>query len=193
MKALALAALLVLPAVHASAQAAPADVHDELRKLRDEMTAAIERGDIGAVLAHLHPDVVFTPMDGRVCRGPAEVRAYFERMMKGPDRVVKAIDIDMTVDRLTDLYGAARDTGIAYGSADDRYTLSNGLAFRLHTRWTCSLVRQDGRWLITSFQTSPNLFDNPLLNRAKQAAWWAGGIAALLGLIAGFLLGRRRA
>ena len=143
MKALALAALLVLSALPASAQALPADVHDELRKLRDEMTSAIERGDIGAVLAHLHPDVIFTPMDGRVCRGPAEVRAYFDRMLKGPDSVLKSVRFDIEVDRLTDLYG---DTGLAFGDSNAVYVMRNGLELPIRTRWTCALVRQDGRF-----------------------------------------------
>jgi hypothetical protein len=160
-----------------------AALHDELRKMRDDILAAIDRGDVDGVLQHLHPNVIFTPMNGEVCRGPVAVRAYFDKMMKGPDRIVDSVHLDLKVDALTDLYG---DAGVAYGSSDDHYKLASGLDFPVHTRWTCSLVRQNGRWLITSFQAAPNAFDNPILHQKERAAALKAGIA---GIVAGLLLG----
>lgn len=172
----------------------PAGLHDELRKLRDDVLAAIDRNDFGAITPHLHPNVVFTPMNGEVSRGPQEIRAYFDKMLKGPDAIVKSIHLEVEVDRLTDLYG---DAGLAFGKSNDRYTLSNGMEFPVQTRWTCALVRENGKWLITAFHASVNVFDNPILERQKQAAQlkW-GGIAlaagALVGLLLGVAIGRRR-
>ena len=164
----------------------PAAVHDELRRVRDAILAAINKGDVDGVLKHLHPNVVFTPMNGEVCRGPAQVRAYFDKMMKGPDRIVESVRFDLKVDALTDLYG---DTGIAYGSSNDHYKLTNGLEFPVQTRWTCSLVRENGRWLVTSFQASPNAFDNPiLLQKTRSASFKGGGIGAVVGLLVGLIL-----
>jgi hypothetical protein len=79
---------LAMPLLSAAARrriagAAAAAIHDEIRKVRDGIIAAIGRGDVDSVLAHLHPNVVFTPMDADVC-GPQEVRAYFVKMMQGP-------------------------------------------------------------------------------------------------------------
>ncbi len=172
----------------------PEAVHDELRKLRDDILAAIDRNDFDAILPHLHPNVVFTPMNGEVCRGPQEIRAYFDKMLNGPDAIVKSIHLDVEVDRLTDLYG---ETGLAFGSSNDHYTLKNGMEFPVQTRWTCALVRENGKWLITAFHGSANVFDNPILTREKQATklLW-GGIAlvagVLLGAFAGIAIGRRR-
>jgi uncharacterized protein (TIGR02246 family) len=172
----------------------PEAVHDELRKLRDDVLAAIERNDFDAIAPHLHPNVVFTPMNGEVCRGPQEIRAYFDKMLKGPDAIVKNVRFEIEVDRLTDLFG---DTGLAYGSSNDHYTLTNGMDFPVTTRWTCALVRENGRWLITAFHASANVFDNPILDRSKQAAklqWGGIGLAAgaLVGLLLGVALGRKR-
>lgn len=161
-------------------------IHDELRKVRDDILAAIARGDVEGVLVHLHPDVVFTPMDAKVCHGPEEVRAYFEKMMKGPDAIVTKVRLDFRVDRLTDLYG---DTGLAFGSSNDHYTLANGMDFPVQTRWTCALVRHDGRWKIAAFQASTNAFDNPILERVTRAArLTGGGVGLALGLLLGALL-----
>jgi uncharacterized protein (TIGR02246 family) len=169
-------------------------LHDELRKLRDDVLAAIEKNDFDAIMPHLHPNVVFTPMNGEVCRGPQEIRAYFDKMLKGPDAIVKNIRLEVEVDRLTDLYG---DTGLAFGKSQDHYTLNDGMDFPIQTRWTCSLIRENGRWLITAFHSSANVFENPILERARQAVklqWGGIGLAAgvLLGALLGVALGRRR-
>jgi ketosteroid isomerase-like protein len=187
-------AVLMLSSLAGFAQAPPAmDVHDALRKVRDDVIAAIDRGDVDAILVHLHPNVIFTPLNGRVCHGPAEVRAYFEAMMKGPHPVVKSLQVNMDVDRRTDLYG---DTGIASGDSDNHYVLTDGMDLTFKTRWTASLVRENGRWLITSFHASGNVFDNPLLDQAKAMMRYAalGGlvIGGLIGLLIGAVMGRRR-
>ena len=172
----------------------PEALHDELRKLRDDMLAAIGRNDFDAILPHLHPNVVFTPMNNEVCHGPQEIRAYFDKMLKGPDAIVKSVRFEVEVDRLTDLYG---DTGVAFGSSNDHYTLNNGMDFPVQTRWTCHLVRENGKWLISAFHASANVFDNPILEREKQATQlkW-GGFAlvagALIGALVGVAIGRRQ-
>jgi ketosteroid isomerase-like protein len=168
----------------------PEALHGEIRTIRDEILAAIAKGDFDAIVPHLHPNVVFTPMNNEVAHGPEEVRAYFDRMLKGPDAVLKSVRFDMKVDRLTDLYG---DTGLAFGDSDAVYVMSNGKELPVHTRWTCALVRDEGRWKIAAFHASPNAFDNPILDQNRKiAALTAGGIAAVAGLLLGFLLGRRR-
>jgi ketosteroid isomerase-like protein len=168
----------------------PEALHDEIRAIRDEILAAIAKSDFDAIVPHLHPNVVFTPMNNRVCRGPEEVRAYFNQMLKGPDAVLKSVRFDMKVDRLTDIYG---DTGLAFGDSDAVYVMNNGMELPVRTRWTCALVRDGGRWKIAAFQASPNAFDNPILDQSKKgAALKAGGIAAVAGLLLGFVVGRRK-
>lgn len=194
--AIALAAVLLGPAPALAqeptppAAPSPEALHDEIRAMRDDILAAIDRGDFDAIVPHLHPSVVFTPMNNRVCRGPEEVRAYFNQMLKGPDAVLKSVQFHMEVDRLTDLHG---DTGLAYGDSDSLYVLSNGTELHIPTRWTCGLVRDGGRWKIAAFHASPNAFDNPILDKVKRTLWWTAGSAGLVGLLLGVLIGRRRA
>jgi uncharacterized protein (TIGR02246 family) len=180
--------------VPAQAAVAPEALHNELRKMRDDMLAAIARSDFEAILPYLHPNVVFTAMNGEVSRGPQAIRAYFDKMLKGPDAIVKSIRLGVEVDRLADFYG---DTALAFGSSNDQYALSNGMDFQVQTRWTAALVRENGRWLITAFHSSANAFDNPILQKARQVAMlqWGGiGIAAgaLIGVLVGRAVGRRR-
>jgi hypothetical protein len=62
--------------------------------------------------------------------------------------------------------------------------------FNVDTHWTATLVKEDGKWLLASFQFGPNIFDNPLLNKALSALYWGIGIAGAIGLALGFLFGR---
>lgn len=164
--------------------------HDELRALRDGLLDAMGKGDIERELTYFHPNAVITWHNAEVSRGHAGIRDYLKRMLEGPDKAVESFRADVTVDELTILYGG--DTGISFGSAVEHFQMTNGRTFDLPARWSATLVKENGRWLISSLHASDNLFDNPLLNMARRMAWWAGGIALVAGLALGFLLGRRR-
>lgn len=166
--------------------ASAAQLHDEIRQMRDESLAALARGDIEGILQHLHPNIIFAPMNGEVVRGPLQIRDYFNKMLKGPDRRVESINLKLDAANLTDIYG---NTGVAYGTSEGHYKLTNGMEFTVHTNWTASMVRENGKWLLTSFQAAPNVFDNPVLDLQKKAAALQAGIAGLVtGLVLGLLM-----
>ena len=172
----------------ANAQEDPA--HNELRAVRDGLLAGMNSGDIEAQLAFLHPNVVVTWHNAEVSRGRDGVRKYLDRMLKGPPKVVEKFGAEVTVDELSILYGG--DTAIAFGSAQEHFTLAGGKQFDFTGRWSATVVKDGGKWLIANLHTSDNIFDNPLLNQVKAALPWVGGGALLLGALVGWLLGRRR-
>lgn len=189
MNRLCFAALLalVLPFT-GSAQEDPA--HNELRAMRDGFLAAMNRGDLDTQLTFLHPNVVVTWHNAEVSRGRDGVRAYLDRMLRGPEKRVEKFGAELNVDELSILYGG--DTAIAFGSAQEHFTLTSGRAFDFTGRWSATMVREDGKWLVANLHTSDNLFDNPLLNQVRAALPWAGGGGLLAGALSGWLLGRRR-
>jgi ketosteroid isomerase-like protein len=190
-----IAALMFLPlvALSASSQAPPPKdeaVHNELRALRDGLIDAMNKGDIDRELAFMHPNVVVTWHNAEVSRGRDGVRAYLTRMLSGPNKVVSSYSATVDVDELTILYGGS--TGISFGSAIEHFKLNDGRMLDLPARWSATVVKDGDKWLIASLHASDNLFDNPLLALAKRTAYWAGGAALVVGLIAGFAIGRRR-
>jgi uncharacterized protein (TIGR02246 family) len=177
--------ILVAPLrVHAQDEAA----HNELRRLKTTMEKALNARDLDTIVANVDPNVVFTTMNGDVCRGPQEIRAYFEKMLTAPDHIVKDVKVSFEVDQLTTLYGG--DTGVAYGGSKDHYELTDGQKFDINGRWTCTMVKSGDRWVIAAFHYSANVFSNPIVDRYKAAIWQAGIAAAVLALIVGFVLGR---
>src|SRR3954451_13129626 len=62
-----------------------ADPLAAINRLRAEMIDAFNKGDVDRLMSHVDPDVVATWQNGEVCRGPAAVRAYYDKMMTGPN------------------------------------------------------------------------------------------------------------
>jgi uncharacterized protein (TIGR02246 family) len=180
--------LLVFLVIPVRAQGPDEATHNELRRLKATMEKALNARDLDTIVANVHPNVVFTTMNGDVCRGPQQIRDYFHRMLTAPGHVVKEVKVSFDVDALTTLYGG--DTGVAYGSSKDHYELTDGQTFDIQGRWTCTMVKNGDRWVIAAFHYSANIFRNPILDRYRKAIWQAGIGAALLALIAGVLLGR---
>jgi uncharacterized protein (TIGR02246 family) len=163
--------------------------HVELRALQATMEEALNRGDLDGLLAHVDDTVVFTAMDAEVGRGKQGIREYFNRMMVGPDRIVQSVKMDFIPDALSVFYGP--DLAVATGSAPGHYVLTNGMEFGIDARWTATLVRREGRWLVAAFHSSTNLFDNPVLDLQRRWLLIIGGAVALLLGIVGFFAGRR--
>jgi ketosteroid isomerase-like protein len=171
----------------ARAQEDPA--HNELRAVRDGLLAAMNNGNIEAQLPFLHSNVVVTWHNAEVSRGRDGVRKYLDRMLHGPSKVVEKFGAEVKVDELSILYGG--DTAIAFGSAQEHFTLKAGKTFDFTGRWSATLVKEGGKWLVANLHASDNIFDNPLFNAARKALWWCGGVALLFGVVAGWFFGRR--
>lgn len=173
-------------------EAPPSDnaTHNELRAVRDGLLDAINKGDVERQLTYFSPNAVVTWHNAEVSRGRDGIQKYMNRMLEGPDKVVESFTADVNVDELTILYGG--DTGISFGSAVEHFKMANGRTLDLPARWSATLVKEDGKWLIASLHASDNLFDNPLLNMARRMVWMVGGGALLVGLALGFVFGRRR-
>jgi uncharacterized protein (TIGR02246 family) len=188
--------LLVLSLSSAlGAQEPDAAVHNALRQLKATMEKAMNERDLDTIVAHVDPNVVFTTMNGDVCRGPQQIRAYFDKMLRAPGHIVKDVKVSFDVDQLTTLYGG--DTGIATGSSKDHYELTDGKVFDINGRWTCTMTRSGDRWVISAFHYSANIFDNPITGAYRraitQSGLAAGAAALVIGLFAGWLLARRKA
>ena len=180
--------LLISVMTPLTAQEPDAEVHNALRQLKATMTKALNERDLDTIVANVDPNVVFTTMNGDVCRGPAQIRAYFDKMLTAPGHIVKNVTVSFEADALTTLYGG--DTGVAIGSSKDHYELTNGETFDINGRWTCTMVRNGDRWVIAAFHYSANVFENPIVDGYRKAIWMVGAGAALVALLLGLVFGR---
>jgi ketosteroid isomerase-like protein len=170
-----------------------------LDRLRAALTSAYSHGDIDGMLKYLHPDAVIIFPDGRILKGPQGLRDYYDRMLKAPDHIVASYTAEPVVLSRT-VHG---DVGFSYGMMNDKYVLTNGKSFGLDSRFTATLYRtrqgpsdSDG-WMIRSFHSSTDAFDNPVLGMAARIAFWraiwiGGAVGIVAGLVVGLLIARRR-
>jgi ketosteroid isomerase-like protein len=169
------------------------DATQAIGVMRQGLIDSFNKQDIDSLVRYLAPDVVVTWQNGEICHGPDEVKAYYLKMMKGDHAVVAKVTADPTVDG-RHIYG---DWAVSYGHMNDRFILTDGSDLPLDSRFTATISKQGGQWVVTAFHLSADTFDNPVLGYAekKSATYGAlagGGGGLLIGLLIGIILARRR-
>jgi len=164
------------------------EVDAELKVLREGMVSAFKKRDFETLLTFVTSDIIVTWQNGEVTKGKDELRAYNERMLVGPTSVVSEVDGDPEIQgrKFFD------DHVISVGNMRDSFTLrATGEKLPLNSRFSALVVKENGRYLLSGLHLSVNAFDNPILAGAvgiyKSLAWGVG----LVGLLVGFLVGRR--
>lgn len=195
---------MVVAAVPAGAADNPPTASEEasiagLNQLRAAMKDAYAKNDIDAMMRYLHPDIVIVFPDGSILKGPQAFRDYYQRMMTAPNHRVVSYSADPQVESRT----VHNDVGLSYGYMNDRYVLNDGRSFALNSRFTVTVFRSpegpketDG-WMIRSFHSSADAFDNPIISMVAKAVFWRAGLAGvvfglILGSAGGVFFARRR-
>lgn len=161
-----------------------------LRQLLADIEQAINVNDVASLLPYLDDNVVITHQNAHVARGKDEVVSYNEQMTKGPDAPIKKLTTKATIGGPAYFHGD--DIAIGYGTAVDQVELKSGQTFALDVAWSATLVRQEGIWKAAAIHFSTNVLDNAILRELKEMLWWVGGGGTLIGLLIGWLLGRRK-
>ncbi|MEJ2111621.1 MAG: nuclear transport factor 2 family protein [Acidobacteriota bacterium] len=167
--------------------------HDALRRLRAEVTQAINDQNFDQLGNYLAEEFVFTAVDQTVLTDLASMKEFYDRMLKGDDSLVSSLQIEPEAEILTRFIDA--NTGYCYGTSSDTYTVrSNDRTITIPSRWTALVVKENGQWKIKAVHAGVNFIDNPLIDRLKMLTWRNLSIAALIGILLGlgigFLVGR---
>jgi hypothetical protein len=166
---------------------ASVDAMTAITTLREGLIDSFVKADIERLLTFLDPEVIVTWQNAEVCRGPEAVRAYYQRMMTGPNRVVREVKAAPEV--------AGRqvydDWAISWGNLRDHFVLTDGSDLPFNTVFTATIAKHGDRWLVRGFHASVNAFENPVLGLAiKKVAWRVGLGALVLGVVIGLILAR---
>lgn len=185
---LLLLALLLIPAI-APAQvsaAAESEADQAITKVRAGLVDSFNKGDIDRMLTWLDTNAVVTWQNGEVSEGPAAVKAYYERMMKGDHPVVRKITADPKV------LGRHVQEGwaVSWGNLNDYFVLTDGRELPLNSRFTATLAKRSDRWLVSAFHVSVNAFDNPIMGLAISKTLKIAGFGGVVagGIIAGIIV-----
>ncbi len=175
--------------------AATTDAHAEdrkaLSKVMREVEASSNEQNIDQLLRQMDPGATVTWWNGEVSRGHADIKAYYERMMKLEGKVFNKYT------SLAKLGASARFIGngevaIADGSSENEFFPVARGPIRLNSRWSSTLIRTSGEWKIVSLHLSANVFNNMLIDEAKRGLWFIGLGGLSGGLLLGWFLDRMR-
>ncbi|MEF8726686.1 MAG: nuclear transport factor 2 family protein [Accumulibacter sp.] len=188
--------LVVAPVAVAAAESDPhAADRQALIKLFREMEAAINAQDVDRMIAQMHPQVTVTWLNGEVSRGHDEVRAYYDRMVRGEKRILERYLTTAKLGKPARFFGNG-EVAVADGTMKDEFFPVARGPFSLDSNWTSTSAKVGDRWQVVSMHLSSNVFTNSLLAEAERAIWYVGAGAGIGGLLLGgflgWLLGRRR-
>jgi ketosteroid isomerase-like protein len=143
----------------------------------------------------LDEKIAATSVTQEVMSSRADVSAYFREWF-GPGGYMKSLDMKLEPDTLTEL-SPDKSWGLVRGKALEHYEAKDGDQFDFKTRWTAVLVKNaDNHWRLRAIHFGTNHLDNPVLTKVQRKLTQygiAGGIVSLLvGVVAGWFLGRRR-
>lgn len=188
--------LVVAPVAVAAAESDPhAADRQALIKLFREMEAAINAQDVDRMIAQMHPQVTVTWLNGEVSRGHDEVRAYYDKMVRGEKRILERYLTTAKLGKPARFFGNG-EVAVADGTMKDEFFPVARGPFSLDSNWTSTSAKVGDRWQVVSMHLSSNVFTNSLLAEAERAIWYVGAGAGIGGLLLGgflgWLLGRRR-
>ena len=179
--------LLIGSAAYAAENPANAEIHQELRALLTGIETAINSEKYADLKPYFSQKLRVTTINQNVINTPDGIDKYFEGWF-GKGGYLKKLDIKLTPDALTELYGdpANPNWGLVYGAGTENYQLVDGRNLAMKTRWTATVVKEsDGKWRIMALHVGANFYDNPIFAAVKDSTkYYAAG-----GLVVGLLLG----
>ena len=165
-----------------------AEDRQALLKVFREIEAGINDQNVDRMVAQMHPHATVTWLNGEISRGHDAIKAYYHRMVKGDKRYIDKYLTAAKVGAPARFYGNG-EVAVADGSTEDEFFPVARSPFRLSSRWTSTSAKLEGQWKVVSLHLSANVFTNPLIEEATNAAWYTGAGGAAAGLVLGLLLG----
>lgn len=158
--------------------------HEELRLLLRSARDAANAKNFDALKPLFYDKFTITTVDQQVFTDLDKFKAYFASMFTGDKAPLKSITFNPEADALTEFVGD--NIGISHGTSTDTYAFSDGDTRTMASRWTATLIKDNGKWKILNLHFGANLLDNPYTNALKSSLYKVGGIAGVVGLIIGF-------
>jgi len=177
----------------ASAQQERSQDHEQLRALLKRGAEALNTRQLDPMAPYLHPEFTLVTVDNRKLKGITELQAYLSELFDGEKATLKSMEVHPDADELTTFLDD--NSGIVYGTSNDRYTFSDGDVREMSSRWTAVVQKVGETWKLVSVHFSANVLDNPVIDAVKNTSHRMILIVGCVGLAAGLAIGlllRRR-
>jgi|tagenome__1003787_1003787.scaffolds.fasta_scaffold20928115_3 hypothetical protein len=187
-------AVLLLTIAAAIAQVNPQEAdHAALRKLKDDVTDAINTRNLAAVDGMLHKPFLSTVITQESFNETGKLRSWFDDLFARALLRLRHFRIQAEADEMAQIYTGT--FAVARGSTKERYELADGRGFDFDGRWTATAIKTNGQWKVLAIHAGANFLDNPVINAIERNTMTLAAVSTVVGVIVGFLLGfflRRR-
>jgi hypothetical protein len=155
--------------------------HEDLRALLHGVEQAMNSQKYSDLLPYFHDRLRVTMINQEVVTQREGLEPYFKDWI-GPGKYVKNLTMKLTADDLTEFYGSGESRfGVVRGAGTEDYDLTDGRRLEMKTRWTATVVKEQGKWRILTLHIGANFYRNPIVEQFQKAA----KTYAMLGLAAG--------
>jgi ketosteroid isomerase-like protein len=182
-----LALLLFLTTAAAAQTTGTTEDHDALRKLKADITEAVNKRDYPKAESLLHQPFMATLVTQDSFTAFDKVKAYFENLYTRDFLKMKKVSISAEADDYSQIFQGT--FAVNKGSTKEHYELADGRMFDMNGRWTAVTMKENGQWKLVAVHMGTNFLDNPVLSAVENSIKWLVAAAAALGLAAGFLAG----
>lgn len=182
-----LCALFLLPC-RAPAQPSPDSAdHDALRKLKDDVLAAVNARDMNSITPILHKPFVATLLTQDKFDSAAAMQAWFDGLFNRPVLRLSKLTMKAEADELSQIHTGT--FSVTHGTTSELYEMGDGRRFDMKGRWTAVCLKENGLWKLLALHTGTNFLDNPVINAIEAKLVTAGVTGLIGGAVAGALAG----
>ncbi len=160
--------------------------HEALRALLKTAKEAVNAKNFDALKPLFHEKFSITTVDQKVFTNFDDFKAHFAGLFTGANAPLKSVTFNPEADALTEFAGD--NLGLSHGSSTDTYVFSDGDTRVMNSRWTATLIKDNGKWKILNLHIGANILDNPVTEAAKSYVYKVGVGAGIGGLLLGFIL-----
>ncbi len=146
--------------------------HDQLRQLLKTAQEAVNSDRPELLQNYLHPDYAITVMNQQLVTQEMTLEQLFHDWFKKPDAILKGLQIQPEASIQTNIYEGR--FGVCYGTSADTYELSDGRKFTFDSKWTASLIKEDGQWKLLALHVGVDPINNPLIDGYREGFGFGG-------------------
>lgn len=188
------AALIAPPALALDPDPGTDAQHEALRALKAALVEAVNAQDFDRLATLTNTPFTATMVTQDHITSIDAGRAIFDGLFTRNLLRMESIAFQAEADALSTIYTGT--FAVTTGDTVETYTLADGRAFDIFGRWTAVSVEEPDGWKLAAFHSGTNFLDNPVLKATAASVTRVAALVGLAGLVlglgAGWLLGRRR-
>ncbi|SVD56667.1 uncharacterized protein METZ01_LOCUS409521, partial [marine metagenome] len=117
---------------------------EELKSLRSAIIDSVNNNKFEDLIPYLHKNFVITMIDQKTLKNVSQFKEYFKNLLHSKNAILAKIIINPKGDGPPVFFG--EKVAFNTGSSSDTYITKSGHEVVIDTRWTSTLLKENGKW-----------------------------------------------